>query len=220
MHLDFTVGWELACWHGRVWPCEVTVQLIRHDSGSCRGPVAPRALPPSWSSQAGPSRTGRSATSTLSSGLPSPGTRPGFSPWKPGCRCELASEQRMEGWAERVSRAEAPGRVLGVTGQKLSCAGTLRVCTPPHRARGPRDLRCSSLSPSPPPPAVPRPELHLASSSLRVSSLKEDDWWSAALGSPWPSTLSSSVFPLKVAKDPLDPFALEQQFEGRPSADI
>ena len=125
----------------------------------------------------------------------------------------------MEGWAERVSRAEAPGRVPGVTGQELSCAGGLRVCVPPHRARRPRDLRCSSLLPSPPPPAFPRPELHLAS-SVRVSSLKVDDWWSAALGGSWPSTLSSSVFPPKVAKDPLDPFALEQQFEGRPSADI
>lgn len=40
---------------------------------------------------------------------PSPGARPGFPLWKPGCRCGLASEQRMEVWGRACVQSEGSG---------------------------------------------------------------------------------------------------------------
>ena len=67
-------------------------------------------------------------------------------------------------------------------------------------AQGPGISAAHPCRPLPPPPrpAFPHTELHLATSSLRVSSLK------AALSGSWPFLLSLVVLP-KVAKDPPRP---------------
>lgn len=97
----------------RVWPCEVMVWLIRHGSGSCRGPVAPPGAAtfterPGWPEQE-LAHQRRPPCHPACQARPSPGARPGFPLWKPGCRCGLASEQRMEVWGRACVQSEGSG---------------------------------------------------------------------------------------------------------------
>ena len=184
--------------HPRVWPCEVTVQLIRRESGGCRGPVAPPGAAAFTERPGWPEQELAHQRRPPFQAHPSPGARPGFPLWKPGCRCGLASEQRMEVWGRACAQSKGPG-----LGPRRHGPGA-QLCGWFAGLKAPGSPQPVPAVP-PPRPAFPHPELRLATSSPRPSSLR------AALSGSWPFLLPLVVLP-KVARDPLDPLTLERRF--------
>lgn len=136
---------------------------------------------------------------------PSPGTRPGFPLWKPGCRCGLASKQRMAVWGRACVQSEGPGPGprRHSPGAQL-CGWFARL-----KAPGPPWLVPVTLFPS--------PLFHIQSCT----------WPPPLSGSLLPESCPERLLalpailgcPAEGRQGPPDPLTLDQRFEGRPSAD-